>query len=145
MSFFSKKIQLPRTVDGFNALVDVVVKKYSLPSKDHASVVIANAIRHLPNDQATTTISYLGSSVIKNIANQTAAHIADTIKHESQVQYLADLLRTDPNNNQARDELERAANDGSLSAKKALEEFNQKGAESATQVMDSNVTPIKGA
>lgn len=138
-------IPLPRDIAQFDALVNEIVLKYSLPNWDHAAAVISNAIRHLPNDEAFTTLDYLGHSVIKNIANQTAYHKSETIKHETQVQVLFDALTSDPKNTQARDQLEKAANEGSTSAKAALEKLQLPASGSVSQVISSNVTPIKGA
>lgn len=123
MSFWSKKISLPRSPDEFEALVDRVCKKYKLTVRDHATAVIARAIQHIDNYTNVTTLEYLGGAVLKNIANQIAKNKSDIIQHESQVKFLLDTIRQEPGNQQARDELEKAANDGSPFAKAALDEL----------------------
>lgn len=120
---FNKKIKLPTTLAQFDALVDRVVKKYNLEDAHHAAAIISVAIRHLPNDQAYTTLSYLGQSVIKNISNHVANHKSQSLQHSAQIAHLVNMLETDPGNIQAIDELQKAANDGSAEAKLALDNF----------------------
>lgn len=114
------KILLPTTSKDFDRLVKTLVKKYKLPNEDHAAAVVAQRIMHLPPDQAMTTLEYLGHSVLKNMANQLAANKGRGIAHRFQVDELSFQLTADPNNQQARDTLEKAANDGSEYAKQAL-------------------------
>lgn len=116
-----RKIALPITLNQFDALVDKVCIKYELTDKRHAGAIMSVAIRHLPNDQAHTTLKYLGDSVLRNLAGFVAGHKSDEYRHESQVDQLEALLTKEPLNAQARDELVKAANDGSQRAKDALE------------------------
>lgn len=128
----SKVIFLPRTPEEFDKLVDRVCKRFNLIERGHAAAVISVAIRHIDNNTATTTVEYLGHSVLKNIANQIANMKSQVIQHETQVLSLFDLLTNDPGNQQARDELEKAANEGSKAAKSALEKLQNQGAETAS-------------
>lgn len=115
-----KLIKLPTTLVAFDALVDTIVKKYKLTDAHHAAAIISVAIRHIPNDEAHTTLEYLGNSVLKNLANYVAYHKGETLKHTAQVDQLINVLTQDPNNQQAFDELNKAANEGSEPAKEAL-------------------------
>ncbi len=120
---FKLKVKLPTTIKEFDSLVARVVKKYKLEDAHHAAAIISVAIRHLPNDQAYTTLEYLGESVIKNIANFVANHKSQVLQHSAQITHLVNMLQTDAGNIQARDELQKAANEGSIEAKAALEKF----------------------
>lgn len=120
---FSRKLRLPVTLDGFDILVASVVKRYKLIDAHHAAAIISVAIRHLPNDQAYVTLDYLGQCVLKNLANYVADHKANTMRHEDKVSQLAQMLTSDPHNFQARDELQKAANEGSVQAKAAIAKF----------------------
>ena len=117
------KVKLPTTLEQFDKLVDKVVDKYHLIDKHHAAAIISVAIRHLPNDEGYTTYDYLGHSVIKNLANYVANHKGETLRHESQILQLKEMLIKDPNDAQARDSLQKAADAGHEAAKKILEDF----------------------
>lgn len=132
---FNRRIRLPQTIWEFDALVSKVVKKYRLIDPHHAAAVISVAIRHLPTTQAYSTLDYFGQYIQKAIANHVADHKNNMMKHEAQVDQLASLLRQDPNDNQARDGLEKAANEGSEYAKKALEKLQP--SESPLKVLQS--------
>lgn len=121
---FKRKIKLPVTLEDFDKLVGTVVDKYGLTDPHHAAAIISVAIRHLPNDQAHTTLEYLGHSVLKNLANYVSNHKSQTLQHEAQINQLQDILTNDPNDQQARDELQKAANEGSELAKLALQKLN---------------------
>ena len=116
---FKKTVKLPTTPEAFDSLVELIVKKYGLVDKNHAAACVSVAIRHLPVEQAYTTYDYLGHYVIKNIANYVAHHKAELMKHNSQVDQLEQIIKLDPGNQQARDELTKAAKDGSEYAKEA--------------------------
>lgn len=117
---FKKRIRLPQSIQEFDALVDRVVKKYKLMDPHHAAAVISVAIRHLPTTQGYSTVDYFGEYIQKAIANHVADHKNNMLKHEHQIDQLSSILKQDPNDNQARDGLEKAANEGSEYAKKAL-------------------------
>ena len=116
----NRKVKLPTDVTEFDALVARVVKKFNLKDTHHAAAIISVAIRHLPNEQAYTTLNYLGHSVIKNIANYVANFKGETLRHESQIAQLEAVLIKDPRNQQAIDELQKAADQGSETAKRAI-------------------------
>jgi hypothetical protein len=118
-----KKILLPTTEKAFDRLIKVLVKKYKLPSEEHATAVVARQIMHLPVDQATTTLEYLGHCVLKNMAYQLAQSKGRGVQHRSQIDQLVAELTSDPANQQAMDHLEQAISDGSEYAKLALEKI----------------------
>lgn len=120
MLFFQRRVQLPTTPEAFDRLVARVVKEYKLIDAHHAAAVISVAIRHLPHTEAYCTVKYLGDYVLKNLANYVADHKSQIMKHESQIDQLIALLKSNPNDNQARDGLEKAANEGSEYAKAEL-------------------------
>lgn len=120
MAIFSRNVRLPITMAGFDELVTKVVKKYKLPDSNHAAAVISVAIRHLPTTQAHAPLSYFGDYVLKNLANYIANLKSEGIKHKAQVEQLESILRADPGNQQARDELQKAANEGSVLANETL-------------------------
>lgn len=128
-----KKIKLPTTLTEYDDLVDKVVETYCLTDKHHAAAIMSVAIRHIPNEQAYTTLDYLGQYIQKNIANYVAHHKGETLKHGAQVAQLADLIKTDPNNQQAWDELQKAANEGSEQAKEALTKLEKDRTEMSVQ------------
>lgn len=118
---FSSRVKLPTTDAEYESLLTRLMEKYSLKDRLHADGIVSMTIRHLPRDQATATLDYFGACIIKNMAHQLAEHRAKTIQHGMQVKHLEDLLKTEPNNQQAMDELEKAAREGSQAAKDALE------------------------
>ena len=117
------KIFLPTTSGDFDRLVKTLVKKYKLPNENHAAAIVAQRIMHLPPDQATTTLEYLGHSVLKNMAFQVANAKARGVAHRHDIDELKARLTSDPNNQQLRDALEKAASEGSDYAKNALSEI----------------------
>lgn len=121
-----RKVKLPTTLEEFDALVDLLVKKYKLADKHHAAAIMSVAIRHIPNEQAYTTLDYLHQYISKNLANYVAYHRGETLKHEAQVTNLVDILQLDPANNQAMDELIKAAEGGSDMAKSAIAKLTSK-------------------
>lgn len=120
-----KKILLPTTPEQFDELVSAITKKFGLPNEEHAAAVIANRIMHLPPDQATTTLEYLGHCVLKNMAYQVAQSKGRGIQHRGEVDQLIAQLTSDPLNQQARDALDKAAADGSEYAKNALSKLHE--------------------
>lgn len=121
-----QKVVVPTSMQAFDDLVNKVFdryKRYGLVDKEHCAGIISVTIRHLPNDQAFTTLDHLGHTVIKNIANYVCEQKGTRIQHEVQIRVRKDKLRENPNDGQARDELVKAANEGSTFAKAALEEL----------------------
>lgn len=129
-------IDLPTTPEEFEQLIDTLVAKFDLPKRDHAVAVTANRIMHLPVDVATTTWDYLGACVKKNMAYQVAQAAGKNTAHRTQIDELVSIIKNEPNNMQAIDALDKAANDGSTYAKEALEKLNLELHPS------NNVTPI---
>jgi hypothetical protein len=119
-------VKLPVTLEEFDSLATQVIKKFNLKDEHHAAAIMSIAIRHLPNEQAFTRIDYLGHYIMKNIANYVANHKAETLKHVGQVTHLVTMLETEPNNQQAWDELTKAADQGSEIAKTAIEKLHAK-------------------
>lgn len=122
---FTRKVKLPTTIAEFDDLVARVVTKYRLEDAHHAAAIISMAIRHIPNHEAYTTLEYLGHTVMKNIANHIANHKSESLKHSAQIEHLIGLLNANPNDQQALDELQKAAQDGSESAKIALSKIEE--------------------
>ena len=133
---FKSRVALPTTPSEFDALVSEVAFRYDLTDRNHAAAIISVAIRHLPNDQAYTTYKYLGHTVLKNIANYVANFKGETIKHENQVQQLSGMLEQDPYNQQARDELQKAADAGSPLAKAALERLDKETIKADAKILN---------
>lgn len=117
---FKRKIKLPVNPTEYDRLVSLLVKKYKLKDAHHAAAILSIAIRHLPPEQYTTTLKYLGHYILKNIANHVADHKSKILQHEAQIDHLVHLLVQDPANTQARDSLEKASSEGSEYATKAL-------------------------
>lgn len=114
------KITLPQTEADFDALVKKLAKKYHLPNEEHAAAVLANRIQQMPPDQATTTIEYLGACIQKNISYQIARSKSQKIQHKEQIDNIVSFLNENPNDMQAFDALQKAANEGSAYAKEQL-------------------------
>ena len=121
---FERKVLLPQTKEEYEALIETLVKKYKLPDYQHASVVVANGIKHLGPDQDTASHRQLAARVRKNVAYQIAENIGSKINHEIQVDQLASILKVTPNDQQARDALEKASKEGSLYAQAALDRLD---------------------
>lgn len=137
-------IYLPTTEKEFDDLVDQVMAAYpKITDKEVAAAVISVAIRHLPNDQATSTLQYFGHTVLKAMANHVANFKSEKAKHEVQVEHYFNLLKSDPNDNQARDQLEKWANEGSNAAKGALAKLEPK--KDTDTEPKSNIFPIETA
>lgn len=114
------EIPLPRTLDEFDSLVDTVCTEFCLTEREHAAAVIANTISHIDNDIATSSIAYFGRRVLKQIANQIANAKRSLIDHRQQIKAAVDELKVNPGNFEVRDQLEKAASDGSIYAREAL-------------------------
>lgn len=111
------KIQLPTNEAAFHALIDKLIKRFNLPDRDHATVVVANNIRRLPIDQPWSTEEYLGGCVLKHMAYEVAGAVGSNVAHRHQVDDIVAALEVNGNDQQARDALEKAALDGSEYAK----------------------------
>lgn len=115
-----KLIRVPITLDEFDSLAKLIVKKYKLENREHAAAVLTAAIKHLPPTQAYATLDYFAHFIIKNIANTVAQHKFELMRHEEQVDALINKLTNDPADTESRDKLELAASAGSEYAKTAL-------------------------
>lgn len=120
-----KVIPLPITVGDFELLIDQLMKKFKLPDRQHAIAIVANRIQHLPPDQSTSTLEYLGNCVLKNLAYQIAQQQGNKVQHIMQVDQLIAQLTSDPHDAQPRDMLEKAVASGSTYAKEQLDKFDQ--------------------
>jgi len=115
-----EKIALPQTEEQFNTLLDTVTFLMKYENRDHVAVVVANRVMHLPADQGWTTLEYLTGCVQKSIAYEIAQSIGRSTAHKFQVADLEKTIKAEPQNQQARDQLEKLANEGSLVAKQAV-------------------------
>jgi len=120
---FRRKVKLPTTIQEFDDLAALVVKRYNLVDAHHAAAVLSVAIRHLPPEQAYARLDYLGHYILKNIANHVANRKCQVLQHEAQIDQLASLVEADPANSQARDALVKAASEGSKYAASMLDKF----------------------
>lgn len=118
-----KLIYLPTTEKDFDKLIKVLVKKYKLPSKEHATAVVAMRIMHLPPEQATCTLEYLGHSVLKNMAYQVAEHKTKMVRHKMQVDQLDALLKANPHDQEVLDQLDKEVQAGSEYAKEVMSKY----------------------
>ncbi len=116
-------VVLPTTPTAFDALVDRLAKRYKFENKEHVAAIVANKIQTLPPDQATCTLEYLGHCVMKSMAYLVAREKSQEINHRAQIEVIEAALKANPNNQEALDALEKAANDGSDLAKSVLEEY----------------------
>lgn len=131
---------IPVSEQEFDDLVDDLMVLFpKIKDKDHAAAVVSVAVRHLPNDQATSTFEYFGYCVLKSLANHVANFKGEKVKHETQVAQYANALTVNPTDAQAYDQLVKWSNEGSTAAKKALADRERK--EPVTD--GSNVLPIK--
>ena len=89
---FRRKVKLPTTLQEFDDLAALVVKRYNLVDAHHAAAVLSVAIRHLPPEQAYARLDYLGHYILKNIANHVANHKGQVLQHEAQIDQLASLV-----------------------------------------------------
>lgn len=117
----SRRVRLPTTDTEFEALVTKVMRAFKLQSRQHTSAVIAAQIQHLPPTQAYSTVEYFGHSALKNLAYQLARNKANVIQHEIGVSQLEANLTANPGDTQSMDQLEKAAKEGSIPARAALD------------------------
>lgn len=126
----NKLIPLPTTVEQYDALLKQVMRKFKLKDETHASGVMSVAIRHLPNEEAHTTLNYLGSYILKNLANSVANFKGQMANQKAQVAQLVSIIKEEPGNQQAWDELIKAS-EHSPEAKVALSKLESPPSASA--------------
>lgn len=119
--------RLPVTDEEFKTLVEKVYASLVFDGVDtereHIAAVISQRIQHLPPEKAYETVKYFKSCVIKNMAYQLAVSQSSKLNHKHQIEQIESYLATNPNDQQAIDQLEKAAKDGSELARTALEKF----------------------
>jgi hypothetical protein len=116
----SEQLVIPQTLEAYEELVDKVVSAYSLTERDYASGVISIVLRRLPNEVDTISIDQLGKSVRCSIGKTVAHHKGQLLEQKSQINVLVETLKQNPLDAQARDQLQKAADDGVQQAKDAL-------------------------
>jgi hypothetical protein len=116
-------IPLPQDDETFDALIDTLMHRFEFPNRDHCIAVVANRIMHLPPEQATTTLQYLGDCVRKNIAFQVAQIRGQRTVHEVQVATLVQQLIANPGDGQAFDALQKMGHEGSQIALAAMKKL----------------------
>ena len=117
----SGRVALPITAEEYETLLDRVITKFKLTDRHHAKALMAIAIKHTAVTDAYTTLDYLGHYILHNIAWYVADNVSKTMQHKAQVDQLESILKNEPNNAQAMDALQKAANEGSIDAKSALD------------------------
>jgi hypothetical protein len=113
-------VSLPITEEEFDNLVNRLVKKYKFPDSQLVAAVLANKIMHLPPEQATTTLEVLRDCIYKSMAYGVARTKTSKMQHKLQIEDLLKHLTANPNDQQALDNLQRAADEGSDYAREAL-------------------------
>lgn len=117
------KVWLPNIGEEFDAIVATLMEHYGFTDPDRVGAILANRIQHLPVDQSTTTLEYLGGCVRKSIAYDLARLKAQEIGHKLEVGQLVAMLKANPNDDEPRNHLQMAADAGSKLAKQALKEL----------------------
>lgn len=115
--------RLPTSPEDYDIMIATLCLTYGLKDPLHASAVCSVAIRHLPNDQSLVTSEYLYSCIVKSLANHVCNYKSQMAQHEAQVEMLVSKLEQDPYDQQARDELNKAAADGSKLAQLAVDKL----------------------
>lgn len=117
----TKTRKLPITVDEFDRLVDDVFDSYSFDDKNHVTVVTAQAICHTSVDCGDISVSAIRDRAIRSLAYRIAERKGKEVRDLSYLGELLKLLESDPNNQQALDEIQKAASEGFIAAKEAYE------------------------
>lgn len=132
-------IPLPLSVQEFTDYVDFLCRAFEFTDSRHVTTVLATAISHLPNDTAQISPFYFAQWIKKSMANHVANFMVTTVRHESRVDVLVNLLVTDPNNQQARDQLNAMVNEGFEYAKRVVEKMGlDLTACAVTNILSSN-------
>lgn len=121
----SEQITFPQDKKAFHSLVKRLVKRYKLPNYEQAVAVVANRIQHLPVDQSSCTWEYLANCVLKNQANSVAREMALDINQKTYIEQLSNHLKSNPQDQQALDELSTLAKQGLKAAEDLLMEYGR--------------------
>jgi len=119
----SESFILPTTKEELNELLDELVSRYKLPNREHAQAVVCNQIQRMPPEQALSSLQFLGHCILKNIAYNLARATTSEMHHKLQIDEMAAHLKTQPHDQQALDELQKAVNEGSAYAKEILDQY----------------------
>jgi hypothetical protein len=111
---------VPQSEIDFDELVDELVRRFELPDKTHAAVVLANTIQRLPADQCYSTLNHFGNCILKSIGYSVALHKSRMLNQRQQIDVIAQTLKSNPHDQQALDALESASKEGSEYAKEVL-------------------------
>lgn len=68
-SRLEKRIKLPITRDGCEALLEQVTKALEIPLDDYTRQVFGGHIHHIANNENSTTLDEIGKVLYKNMAN----------------------------------------------------------------------------
>lgn len=120
------KVSLPRSVEEFDQLVQDVITcfkfKNDIDQKQIAGI-ISVALRRLPNECGSTTIGFLGNTVVRQICAQICNFKSQVISAEIKAETLIHRLAADPNDQQSLDELQKFADDKLPMAESFLKRF----------------------
>ena len=97
-----------------------------IQNAQHASAIILARAQHAGPHEYETTYTYLANCILKNIAYQYSQRKQKELEHSFQVDQLIALLRFNPDDQEARDHLEKFINDGSVYAKQELAKIEPK-------------------
>lgn len=116
-----KTIQLPQSPEAFEELIRLLQATYGFDDSRVLNAVVARAIVGMDNQTDTCTLEGLAKRMRSAIAKNVANFKFEKGRHEEQVDALKEHLLTNPLDQEALDKLQKAANEGSDYAKKALE------------------------
>lgn len=131
------EFEYPQSRDALEKLIENVIETNGFEDDHHAAALICGALMRLPQPEPKKTMTFLGDTVRRHITWTLAQHKQKELAFEGHVAFvnsLKDLLMTDPNNQEAVDELQKLANQGSAEAKIVLAEFD-KSLDTAAQTM----------
>lgn len=81
-----ERIRLPITLDGCEALLEIVTSALDLPLDDTTRQVFCGHVHHLPPDENSTTLGELGKVLYKNMANAATWRLDQDTKERLQAQ-----------------------------------------------------------
>jgi hypothetical protein len=104
--------KLPTTPDEFDNLVLDVVEEYGFTDVNHAAVLTAQAICHTPVECSEIAMTAIRDRIIRSLAYKVAETKGKELRDTSYLQELVKLVESDPTNQQALDEIGKAAANG---------------------------------